>query len=326
MKVTFFFRNPDSGFSIERVFSSVIQGVKVSNPINIKKLPFVRAMPADVLKNLLFTYKNRDKRGINHVTGDVHYIILALIGCKTVLTIHDLVNIKHGNFLARSIRWFFWIYLPVKLADRVTCISQETRSKLARYVTSKNVSVVYNPIDSAFQLFEKPFCKEKPVILHIGCGWNKNLLSVIEALEGVNCHLRIIGKITDIQIAHLKKYNLSYSVDQGLTDAEILEEYKNCDIVSFPSIYEGFGMPVIEAQQTGRAVLTSTVEPLPEIGANGALYVDPFNINEIKNGFVKLINDDQYRENLIKNGLENIRRFSAEKIASDYQKIYEELI
>ncbi len=101
--------------------------------------------------------------------------------------------------------------------------------------------------------------------------------------------------------------------------------YQNCDIVSFVSTYEGFGLPVIEANATGRVVITSNIEPMNTIAANAALKVNPYDVNEIKEGIEKIIANSVFREKLIKNGLINAKKYSAEKIALQYEELYGKL-
>lgn len=325
MKITYFHRNNNSGYSIGRVFHSITQEIIKTVDIEEFHVPFYRARPLDLLRNMYFVFRHRNKKGINHITGDIHYCILPLLGCKTVLTVHDLVTVEDKNIIKRFLKWFLWIYLPVRYADKITCISAKTESTLLKSVKTPKTNVIHNPIDPYFKYTPKEFNKEKPRILHIGCGWNKNLERVIEAIKDIPCHLRIIGKISQEQITHLKNSQVSFSHDKNLTDQQILDEYKQCDIVSFPSIYEGFGMPLIEGQMTGRVVVTSNIEPLIEIGGSGACFVDPYDSNSIKEGFSKIIVDDKYRNLVIANGIKNVKRFSIKNIASDYIKLYTNL-
>jgi glycosyltransferase involved in cell wall biosynthesis len=162
-------------------------------------------------------------------------------------------------------------------------------------------------------------------VLHIGTRPNKNLERVIEALEGIKCHLRIIGKLTSEQEKLLSEKKIKYSNGINLTDEEILNEYILCDIVSFPSLYEGFGMPVIEAQAVGRVVLGAEIEPLIEISNRAMCFVNPYDSESIRKGFKELISSQYYRNNLIEKGLENVDKFKTDAIANQYYKIYKSI-
>lgn len=327
MKIIFFYRNIKSGFSIHKVFNTIVDGFKNEKDTIIKlEVPFYRASLKSIIKNLFFIYKNRLKEGVNHITGDIHYGIFPLIGCKSVLTIHDLVLLQNTiNPYKKQVLFLFWYYLPVKLATEVVCISQATKEDLLKYVKRNDIKVISNPVDPMFNFIEKEFNIKKPVILHIGSGWNKNLSAVILALKGIECHLRIIGKINEKQLQLLKEYHINYSNGFKLTDLEILDEYKNCDIVSFPSIFEGFGMPIIEGQATGRVVLTSNISPMKGIGGKAVQLVNPKDVLSIREGFLKIIKDKNHRDCLIKEGIENTKKFKSEAIVKEYMEVYKQL-
>jgi glycosyltransferase involved in cell wall biosynthesis len=91
--------------------------------------------------------------------------------------------------------------------------------------------------------------------------------------------------------------------------------YNLADLLLFPSLYEGFGLPILEAQACGCPVLTSNVTSCPEVAGDGAHIVDPYSVDEIRDGILKIIKDNNYKEQLIKKGFENIKRFSWEKSA-----------
>jgi len=326
MKINYFFRNPKNGYSIHRVFRTLIEELEKSVKIVINEVPCEGSLPISVIKNNIFTYKKREKQTINHVTGHIHDVLLALIGTKTILTVHDLVFLDNvRNPFKRFYKWLFWLYLPIKIADKVVCISNQTKQNILSKIKSDKLIVIHNAVDPIFKFSEKPFNQEKPIILHIGTGWNKNLDKTIQALEGIKCHLRIIGKLKDSQLDFLKDYNIEYSNQFDLTDEDIRDEYLNCDIVNFPSIYEGFGMPVIEGQKTGRIVVTSKIEPLIEVAAEGASFVIPDDISSIREAYLKIINDELYRTNLIEKGLQNAKRFSVENISKQYIELYQNL-
>ncbi|WP_133686179.1 glycosyltransferase family 4 protein [Maribacter spongiicola] len=327
MKIIYFFRHPKIGHSIHRVFRTLVNELEKTSEINIYEMPYLGSMPNDLLNNNIYTFKKRDTKAIHHVTGHIHDVLLALFGVKTVLTIHDLVfldNVK--NPIKRCYKWLFWLYLPVKIADKVVCISNETKQNILNKIKADNLTVIHNAVDPIFTYSPKNFNEEKPIILHIGTGWNKNLNMTIEALADINCHLRIIGKLNEIQLNLLEKFKVEYSCILNLTDEEIRQEYINCDIVNFPSIYEGFGMPVIEGQQTGRVVVTSKIEPIVEVAGNAAAFVTPNNIISLKEAYIEIIKNPIYRENLVKDGLKNAKRFSIKNISKQYVELYQNLI
>lgn len=325
--ITFFHRNQKCGFSIYKVFNTIEKELESEgHVIEEHFMPSQFSMPWDILENSIFTFKHKNAQGINHISGHIHDVILGLIGCKTVVTIHDLVFIDNvKNPIKKFYKWLFWLYIPVKLANKVTCISNETKRKVLKHIQTNKITVIYNPIDPAFKYVPKAFNKNCPRILHIGTFWNKNLERTILALEGINCHLRIIGEIDNHILQMLQEKNIKFSNAKNLTDEEIKQEYIKCDIVNFPSIYEGFGMPVIEGQQTGRIVITSAIEPIKEIAGDAAIFINPTDIQSIHNAYINAIENEELRNSIIQKGLENVKRFQVPNIAKQYLKLYQSI-
>ena len=108
----------------------------------------------------------------------------------------------------------------------------------------------------------------------------------------------------------------------NLTDSELIQEYNECDIVSFCSLYEGFGMPIIEGNAIGRCVITSSISPMTEIASNAACFVNPNEIRSINEGFKKVILETDFRNSLINNGMSNIRRFEVANVSKLYINLY----
>lgn len=321
-KITLIYRHRSSSFhSIENVFNALLPFL---NPNKIE-LPYHSSGFLNRLKNILFIKKLNTV--VYHITGHDYYLMLGLKDKKTILTIHDIEFIKRSSGLKRYLLKKLWIDIPIKNATYVTTISNFSKNELlsiGNYTTP--IKVIYNPLTLPIQLTEKTFNSDCPNILHIGTKKNKNLLRLVEALKGVNCHLTIIGAINKNVIHQLKSNKISYTAKQDLSNADMINEYKNCDILSFISTYEGFGLPIIEAQAIGRVVITSNVSSIPEITNNSAILVNPFNVNEIKKGILELINNNELRGNLIKNGLENVKRFKPQKISEQYSALYHQLL
>ena len=326
MSISFFYRSLNCGFSIKKVFNTISN--EISNKHDVKEyyVPSHHAGLMSVLKNILHVFKHRNKNGINHITGDIHYCALALIGCKSVLTIHDLSALEGAqNPIKRAIIKWLWFKIPLLIVNKVVCISEHTRKELNKITNRKDIEVVYNAVDPTFIYSPKPFNTKTPVILQIGTAWNKNLNITIKALQSIDCHLIIIGSVEDLTLNFLKETNISYTIKTNLTDLEVIETYYQSDIISFCSLYEGFGMPIIEANAIGRCVITSSISPMTEIGANAACFVNPNEVLSIKNGFKKIISDKDFRNTLIENGLTNTKRFNVTEVSKSYVNIYSEL-
>jgi glycosyltransferase involved in cell wall biosynthesis len=162
--------------------------------------------------------------------------------------------------------------------------------------------------------------------LQIGGAPNKNLKGLIAAVEGIKCKLLIIGKISEENLQALEKAKIEYINKVGIPFNEVIESYNSSDILFFASTFEGFGMPILEAQAVGRPVITSNILSMPEVGGDAALYVDPLNTMEIKNAIESIIQDSSLREELKTKGFHNVKRFNADYIAEQYEALYQNIL
>ena len=323
LSIRFFYRKRGINYSIERVFDTIYLYLKDKVNIDIKSVNYSRIKISNIFRNLNYCYKNRIN-GVNHIVGDIHYVSIVLPSRNTILTIHDMVGFYQNKGFKRLFTFIFWYYIPCKKNKYITCISESTKLdliKLAKCNPNK-ITVIPNPVSPEYHYIHKEFNENCPIILHIGTRNNKNLERVIGSLKDISCHLRIIGELNSDQILLLKQNNIIYSNSERLTDFEIVKEYMNCDIVSFPSLFEGFGMPIIEGQATGRIVLTSNLEPMKSISNNATILVDPNDVLSIREGFKNIISDKKLRENLIRLGLENAKKYSVQHISNKYLNLY----
>ena len=328
INVTYYFRKPIQGYwSIEFIFKDLVNRLGSRIVPKIKVAKYVSSGLFKRLYNILEApFFQSD---INHITGDIHYISFLLAKRKTVLTVHDCGLLDRPSKLERAVLKLFWFTLPVKRVNYITCVSEFTRDQLIKHLPNfpkEKMVVIYNCVADNYVYRPKEFNKIQPRILHIGLAYNKNFFRLVQALENIPCTLVIIGRLDAAHIAALNKYHIQYEDHAGLTDAGVAEVYAGVDMLAFVSTSEGFGMPVIEANRTGRAVLTSKVTSLPEVAADAACYADPYDITSIRAGIQKIIHDDAYRNELIKKGLQNADRFNGEKIAGQYLSLYEQML
>ena len=310
--------------SIEEIFLQLLEQFKKQLDLKHIEVPNTGADPFSVYKNLQFIHRNKSQ--INHITGHINYAGFVL-GRKAILTIHDTGSAFYGNFLHRLYIKIFWFWLPALFVRKITVISEFSKKELSVLIpfARKKIVVIHNPVNSTLQYCPKPFNEENPLILHIGTKSNKNLERTIKALEGVKCNLLVIGALTKEQVQLLFKYRINYTNRKYLSFSEIKAAYEECDLVSFASLYEGFGMPVIEAQAVGRPVLSSAIEPLTEVAGDAACLVNPTDVSDIRRGLLKIIENRSYREDLIRKGQENIKRFQLKNIADEYLALYKEV-
>lgn len=328
MNITYFIRSKDSGFSIGKLFRPLIKEIGMDNEVYTYYVPCKRYNFYGVCKNLWYVFKHRNRKGINHITGDLHFCILALIGCKSVLTVHDLgfyiVHKDEMSFIYRNLLFLLQIYLPIRLATQVIAISPKTKSEILKYVPSAKVTLAHHVSIDKFKYSPKKFNTDYPRILQIGTtAPTKNLESSLKALAGIKCHFRIIKEMTSDQHELAQSLHIDYSNSFNLTDEEIIKEYQMADIVLFPSLYEGFGAITVEAQATGRPVITTNLEPMKSIAGNGAILLNnPLDITEIKDAIQRIIQDVPYRQTLIENGIKNAAKYTLSNCVKEHLDVY----
>lgn len=326
MNINFYYRNKNAGFSIGAVFDTIVDEIKKENKIIKTFLPSPYANILSILKNGFYAKKNEKDNYINHITGDVHYLLYFLNKKRTVVTVHDIMYYHYLKGIKKYI-WKLLYITPLKRASHVTFISEFAYQQVNKVIKldSKKIHIIPNPVDSSFKYSPKDFNKFKPVVLHIGTLERKNLHRTIEALNGISCHLRIIGRLDYESIKLLNKNNIDYSNGINLSHNEIVQEYKNADIINFPSLFEGFGMPIIEGQATGRVVITSNLPPMKEVAGKAAILVDPYSVKEIRTAYISIIHDELKREKIINEGLNNVKNYMVENISKKYIELYKKI-
>ncbi len=187
--------------------------------------------------------------------------------------------------------------------------------------------MIPNFVDPSFIYRPRDFNAAYPTILQIGVKENKNIARLAEALHGIPCRLEIVGEPSEADRQALKKFAIDAHWATGLSDEAVRERYAASDLLAFVSTYEGFGLPILEAQVTGRPVVTSALSPHREIaGEGGAELVDPLRVDSIRRGLLRLINDNTYRDALVSRGRTNVTHYQLEAVADQYIDLYSRLL
>ncbi|WP_116126100.1 glycosyltransferase family 4 protein [Lewinella sp. IMCC34183] len=337
MRLRLFYRKPyPTAFSIERLFDQLAatfaeKGVEVERlvlPHYNNTLTNVRANSEWAGTQVQRTPGNPP--AVNHITGDVTSIVGAL-PYPTVITIHDC------NPLLRYPKWHprYWFYRwmiyerPARRAAAVTVISEKTRQEVLALtsIPADKLHVIPNFLDPAFEFVQKPFDDERPTILQIGVKPNKNISGLAEALRGLACRLEIIGEPSAADLEILRSHHIDFHYASGLSDEEVRQRYRSCDLLAFVSTYEGFGLPILEAQATGRPVVTSDLSPHREVaGPGGARLVDPYDPAAIRAGILDILQDEALRTNLIERGRANAADYHIGSVADRYLALYSSLL
>ncbi|WP_052911120.1 glycosyltransferase family 4 protein [Riemerella anatipestifer] len=262
---------------------------------------------------------------------------------KKVVTIHDLIFLRYPQFYSffdRKIH--FWKFKKaVQQADVIIAISEQTKRDIIKYlnVSGKKIKVVYQGCHKAFknQLSPNELTKiavkyqlPKRFILNVGTiEERKNLLNVIKALDGTGIPLVVVGRKTKYQ-KEVDKTLAQTRVEVHFLENVSMEElagiYQLADIFIYPSFFEGFGIPVIEALYSGTPVITSNISSMPEAGGPDSTYINPQNISDIKSKILFLWNNEAERKRRSEKGLDYVRRFNDENIAADLMKVYKEVL
>lgn len=324
ININFFFRKPSENFhSIEELFSNIQSAFP--DYIHFKNifLPYHSGFWGRI-KNILFVKKHLAQ--INHITGDVNYIALGMPKKNTILTVHDIGSILNYSFIKSKIIRLLWFKIPFNRVSKIITISDFSKKEIINNfkVNRKKLIVIPNCVSEKFTYTPKEFNTDKPNILIVGTKENKNIKNILPALKNIKCTLIIIGKLPENQKEILKGFE--YINFTNVDFEEVVRIYKMSDLLLFPSIYEGFGMPIIEAQASGIPVITSNLEPMKSVASDGAILVNPYNKNEITDAVLNLINNKELRTKLIANGTKNAKKYTCSAIAEELVNIYTQML
>ncbi len=328
--VVHFARRPQTGqHSIEKVFELIrkelperFRVVTVTSGYYSKG---IRQRAATVLE------ARRIATPLVHILGDVTYAALARPSESTVVTIHDAEFLRRGSPAKNFVYSWLWLRLPARHAAVVTVPSAATLRELEALGASEasSLRLIPHPVSDAFfasqQQPRRSDAAAPPRVLVVGTAPNKNLPAIAKALEGSGAEVVVAGRLDSAQRGAFAKARVAVIERGTLPDEAMPALYKDADVLAFVSTTEGFGVPILEAQASGLAVVTSDLEPHRDVAGGAAQLVDPRDPASIRAGLDIVFADDSHRRNLVEAGLRNARGFSAARIASMYADVYDEV-
>jgi glycosyltransferase involved in cell wall biosynthesis len=311
-------------YSVERVFAQVRRALPSRFDV---ELYVMSHYSKGVWPRLQTALEARRRQGdVTHVTGDINYATILLRRRHTLLTVLDTEFLDRAGWAKRLAYTWLWLRLPIWRAGLVSVPSEATRQDVLRLVPTDPAKVRVVAVPVADEFVAAPDRPEgRPVVLLVGTRPNKNVSRGLAALAGLDCRVVIVGELDADQRAAAISAGLDVESRSGLSDDEIRQAYADCDIVLFPSLKEGFGIPVLEAQATGRPVVASNRPPLPEVSGGAACLVDPLDVAAIRAGIQRVLSDPAFRRELVRRGLENAGRYRVTAVAAEYAALYDEL-
>ncbi|ATW27733.1 glycosyltransferase family 4 protein [Candidatus Formimonas warabiya] len=264
---------------------------------------------------------------------------------KKIVTVHDLAVFKYPETYQKSrvLYWQKYFDSSVKRADRVIAISYATKNDLQEilHVPEEKIQVIYNGVSSIFRPVNDPkICLEvkakyglpERFILFVGTfSPRKNLGRLVDAFarlhnEGSLPHKMVIagekGWKFKQDLERVKALNLENDIifPGFISHEDLPVVYSLADVLAYPSLYEGFGLPPLEAMACGTPTIISNTSSLPEVVGKAGVQVNPFSISSITEGLFHLLTDSQLRKRLIQLGFERAKFFSWDKAADELNK------
>lgn len=277
-----------------------------------------------------------------------HYVLPAMVPCRAVVTIHDIIHLLYPEFLPSSLAFFYaqrMIRRSLTRGDRIIADSQNTKTDLMDYfdVDGRKIRVIYPGVTNRFrQKLERSELEatltelgiEKPYLLFVGNPKpHKNLDNVIKAyaralaISDFDADLVCVGDRSGSEFKiRQRAENLGIASRVRLlghvSDEVLPAIYQGATVFLYPTLYEGFGLPVVEAMASGVAVITSSTSALKEVAEGYGHLVNPLDIEETAEAIAQCMTDPEHREALAKLGARRAEEFRWSKTAEQTLEVY----
>jgi glycosyltransferase involved in cell wall biosynthesis len=282
-----------------------------------------------------------------------HYVLPPLVPCKSVVTIHDCIHLRFPQYLPNRLAYAYArssLWVATHRSNRVLTVSEASKRDILRYfrIPEKKIDVIHNAMDERFgetptaddvARVQERYQLNAPYVLYAGnIKPHKNLERLIEAFHMLRqdpdlAHVKLliigdeISKYATLRRA-VHKYKLHKHVRffGFVPDKTLAVLYRLARVFVFPSLYEGFGLPPLEAMASGTPVITSDVSSLPEVVGDAALLIDPLDTNAIAEAIRRVLMDSTLHEQLRQKGFTRVREFSWDRSIRRVREIYGEVL
>ncbi len=257
-----------------------------------------------------------------------------------IVTVHDLVRLCF-SFAQETISERILLKLDIRYIKRsshIIAVSQNTRNDLIKYlkIPGERITVIYNGINhSIFKPYTVKLL-DKPYILYVGSERpRKNLGRLFEAFAKLKSEFAELKLVKVGTYGRSEKYrrdtmrkldSLGVTRDvifvSHLSELDLARYYSSATLLVYPSLYEGFGFPLLEAMACGCPVVTSNTSSLPEVVGEAGITVNPYDTDSLAQAMRQVLTNNELRDNMIRKGLEQAKKFSWEKTAKQTQEVY----
>ena len=333
----------ESVFPVHRKHSKTISEHDILLPT------FPKIMGASLVRNTILLPIILKKHGIDivHYPTQSHFSSLCPLGIKQVLTIHDTLPLIMPNNFPKYLVYQFKTLWPILIQkiDKIIAVSESTKRDVMKYygIGEEKIIVVHEGVGDEFKpLSESEMADMKyafgfPFILYVGTlEPRKNIPTIIRAFlklkEAGYAHKLVIcgkkGWMFD-EIFNLVS-ELALKTDVIFTGYipknDLVKLYNAADLFVYPSLYEGFGLPPLEAMACGTPVITSNHSSLPEVVGNSGIMVEPNDIQGLSNAMIKFLTDKDFRQDMIRLGLERVKLFSPKQSVINTLQVYRDVL
>ncbi len=280
-----------------------------------------------------------------------HYVLPPAISCRSVVTIHDCIHLMFPQYLPNRAAYAYArasMWMAVHRSDAILTVSEASKRDIMHFfnVRPEKIVVVYNAIDERFRRVpadadiarvRERYQLDHGFVLYVGnIKPHKNLVRLIEAYDLLrqrgfsDLKLLIIGdeisKLPALRRAvHTHKLHKQVRFLGYLPDDTLSVLYRLASVFVFPSLYEGFGLPPLEAMACGTPVVTSNLSSMPEVAGDAAVLIDPYDVESIVGGMQKVLTNPALSHELREKGMARARDFSWEQSVARTRGVYQEV-